>query len=68
MKNKIEDLDVGNFVKQYNIRNYIFALMNYDDNKLNVHIKTNFNDNKIIQLANKHNIPLYFSKFRFFRH
>ena len=47
MRNRIEDLDVGNFVKQYNIRNYIFALMNYDNNKLNVHIKTNFNDNKI---------------------
>ena len=47
MRNRIEDLDVGSFVKQYNIRNYIFALMNYDNNKLNVHIKTNFNDNKI---------------------
>jgi len=47
MRNRIEDLDVGDFVKQYNIRNYIFALMNYDNNKLNVHIKTNFNDDKI---------------------
>ena len=47
MRNRIEDLDVGSFVKQYNIRNYIFALMNYDNNKLNVHIKTNFNDDKI---------------------
>jgi hypothetical protein len=47
MRNRIEDLDVGNFVQQYNISNYIFALMNYDNNKLNVHIKTNFNNDKI---------------------
>ena len=26
------------------------------------------NDNEVIKFANKYNIPLYFSKFRFFRH
>ena len=42
MKNKIEELNVDNFVNKYNIENNVFALMNLQDKKLNVYIKTNF--------------------------
>ena len=46
MKNKIEELNVDTFVNKYDIKNYVFALMDYQDTKLNIHLKTNFNNNK----------------------
>ena len=46
MKNQIEELEIGNLVNEYNIKNYVFALMEYQNKKLNVHLKTNFNNNK----------------------
>ena len=46
MKNTIEELDVDNFVNKYDVKNYVFSLIDYNNNKLNIHIKTNFNDNK----------------------
>ena len=47
MKNKIEDLDVDSLVNKYDEKNYVFVLMNYEDSKLNIYFKTNFNNNKI---------------------
>ena len=47
MKNKIEELDVENLVNKYDIKNYVFALMDYQDKKFNIHLKTNFKGNKI---------------------
>ena len=47
MKNKIEELDVDSLVNKYDIKSYVFALIEYQDKKLNVHVKTNFNNNKI---------------------
>ena len=46
MKNKIEELNINNLVNQYDIKNYVFALMEYQGEKLNIHLKTNFNNNK----------------------
>ena len=46
MKNKIEELDVDVLVNKYDIKSYVFALINYQDKKLNIHVKTNFNNNK----------------------
>ena len=46
-KNRIENLKVSSFVKKYDVKDYVFALMSYDDKKLNIHLKTNFNQNKI---------------------
>ena len=46
MKNNIEDLDVDSLVSKYNEKNYAFALMNYENKKLNIYLKTNFNNNK----------------------
>ena len=47
MKNKIEELDVDVLVNKYDIQSYVFALIDYQDKKLNIHVKTNFNNNKI---------------------
>ena len=47
MKNRIEELNVDDFVNKYNIKNYVFALMNHHNKQLNVYIKTNFNNNKM---------------------
>jgi hypothetical protein len=47
MTNNFEKLNVNKLVNKYNLNNYVFALMEYNNKKLNIHIKTNFNDNKI---------------------
>ena len=47
MKNSIEDLNIDLFVNKYDIKNYVFALMDYRNKKLYIHLKTNFNNNKI---------------------
>tara|TARA_Y100000590_G_scaffold397488_1_gene479072 strand:- start:182 stop:1279 length:1098 start_codon:yes stop_codon:yes gene_type:complete len=47
MKNDIEDLNVQSLIFKYNIQNYAFVLMDYQDSKLNIYLKTNFNNNKI---------------------
>ncbi len=46
MKNNIEDLNVDSLVNKYDVKNYAFALMNYENKKLNIYLKTNFNENK----------------------
>jgi len=47
MKSRIEELNIDNLVNKYDIKNYVFALMEYQENKLSVHLKINFNNNKI---------------------
>ena len=47
MKDKIEELDVDSLVYKYDVKNYVFALFDYQRDQLNVHLKTNFNNNKI---------------------
>ena len=47
MRDRIEKLDVDVLVNKYDIKNYAFALMDYQDKKLNIYLKTNFNNNKI---------------------
>ena len=42
-----EDLDVEAIISKYNTKNYVFAFMQYRNNKLNIYLKTNFNNNKI---------------------
>ena len=43
----IEKLNVDDLVNKYDIKNYVFALMDYQYGKLNTHLKINFNNNKI---------------------
>ena len=47
MKNRLEEVDVRTLVDKYDIENYVFALMEFQNEKLNIHVKTNFNNNKI---------------------
>jgi len=47
MKEEIEKLDVDALVNKYDIKNYVFALMDFQDKKLNIYLKTNFYNNKI---------------------
>ena len=42
MKDKIEKLNIENIVNKYDTKNYVFALMSYQLNKLNIHFKINF--------------------------
>ena len=46
MKNNIEDFNVDTLVNKYNEKNYAFVLMNYEGKKLNIYLKTNFNNVK----------------------
>jgi len=46
-KEDIEKLDIKELVNKYDIKNYVFALMDYQEKILNVYIKTNFNNSKI---------------------
>ena len=45
MKNNIEKLNINSLVNKYDVKNYVFVLMEYQNSKLNTHIKTNFNNN-----------------------
>ena len=47
MKNKIEELNVDDLVNKYNIKNYVFALLDHRNKRLNIYLKTNFNSNEI---------------------
>jgi hypothetical protein len=46
MKKNLSEIKVNDFIDSYNIDNFAFAIMNYENEKLNIHMKTNFNNNK----------------------
>jgi len=46
-KDKIEELNINSLVNKYDIENYVFALMNYENGNLNIYLKTNFRKNKL---------------------
>ena len=46
MRNKIEEINVEDLVNKYDIKNYVFTLMNYENSELNIYLKTNFNNSK----------------------
>jgi len=47
MINRIEELNIDDFVNKYNIKNYVFTLMHHQNDQLNIYVKTNFNDNRM---------------------
>ena len=47
MKDNIENLNIYDFVNKYEISNYVFALMDYKNTKLNIYLKINFNDSHV---------------------
>ena len=47
MKNKIDEREVDSLVNKYNVKNYVFVLMDYNNTELSMHVKTNLDNNKI---------------------
>ena len=45
MRDNLEDLDILSLVSKYGEKNYVFVLMDYEKIKLNIYLKTNFNNN-----------------------
>lgn len=45
MKDNLEDLDIPSLVNKYGEENYVFVLMDYETDDLNIYLKTNFNNN-----------------------
>jgi len=46
VKNQIDEFDFSDLIKKYNTTNYAFALMDYNGGKLNIYLKTNFNNSQ----------------------
>jgi hypothetical protein len=46
MKDNLEELDILSLIGKYGEKNYVFVLMDYEKDKLNIHLKTNFNGSK----------------------
>ncbi len=47
MKDKLERLNVSDLVNKYDVKNYVFMFMTHQNGKLTIHLKINFNSNKI---------------------
>ena len=47
MKNRIEDIEISSLVNKYDIKNYTFAIIDYNNENLKIHIKTKFEENKM---------------------
>ena len=47
IKGKIEELNVQDIIKKYNTKNYVFLLIQNNNYKLDIYIKSNFNENRI---------------------
>ena len=47
MKDNIRSLNITELVNKYDVPNYVFTFMNYKNEKLNVHLKINFNDSLV---------------------
>ena len=58
MEKNIEELNVNDFTEKYNVSNYAFSIMNYEQKNLSIHIKTNFNNNKNIKNISFKNINI----------
>ena len=46
MKDRIEELNVDDFVNKYDIKNYVFVLIHHQNKQLNIHVKTNFDNSR----------------------
>jgi len=47
MKDQIENLNINTLVNKYDVKNYVFCLMDFQKEKLNINLKVNFNNNMI---------------------
>ena len=46
MKNRIEELNIDDFVNKYNIKSYVFTFIHHQNTHLNIYVKTNFNNSR----------------------
>ena len=46
-KSSIDNIKIDTLVNKYNVDNYIFSLIDYRKNKLNIHLKAKFNNNMV---------------------
>ena len=46
MRDNLEDLDILSLINKYGEKNYVFALMDYEESVLNIYLKTNFGNNE----------------------
>ena len=47
MRDNIEELDIDTFIYKYDVKNYVFALIEFQNEELYIHLKTNFRNKKI---------------------
>ena len=47
IKNQTEEFNFKDLTKKYNTENYVVTMMNYQNNKLNIYIKVNFNNSEL---------------------
>jgi len=47
IKNQAEEFNFDDLIKKYNTTNYVVTLMNYQNSKLSIYLKTNFNNSKL---------------------
>ena len=45
-KNRIEDLNINDFVNKYDTKNFIFAIINFQNKQLDIHLKANFDESE----------------------
>ena len=43
IKNQVEEFNFDDLIKKYNTTNYVVTMMNYQNNRLSIYLKTNFN-------------------------
>ena len=47
IQNNVDGFEIDKLINKYDTKNFVFALMNYKEDNLDVYIKTNFNEDKI---------------------
>jgi len=52
IKNNFENFNILSLVNKYDVKNYVFSLIDFNNKKLNIHIKTSFDNNKISKNVN----------------
>ena len=43
----MEEFNFDDLIKKYNTTNYVVTMMNYQNNKLNIYLKVNFNNSEL---------------------
>ena len=49
MKNNMDKINVSKLTGKYNTKNFVFVFMSYQNKKLNLYLRTNFNNNEVVK-------------------